>query len=257
MSKLEWYGLLVLGVGAVLGFIAVGPFGLALSAVCLIVGLVLCVTSVALGTKRKRPASPPAPPIPERTPLLVLLKEVHVRPQLNGRFQEIRDPHQPDLQFEIFVRCWLVNDTDESLGIKEIHLSLIKDGGAPLAPEQVVGDLDNWCLGKLKDELDSWGVRYLQAAQERMSELDITSRLEGGGTRDGWLHFRMQSLTPAQMKSVAIEISVKGSDDITHLGIARGPHHLPGRVWPFQADAALASRGQSELRHDASPSPAP
>ncbi|MGC2197891.1 MAG: hypothetical protein WA628_24690 [Terriglobales bacterium] len=253
MSKAEWYGLSVLAVGAILGFVAGGPFGLALSAVCLIVGLVLCVASVALGTKRKRTAAAPlaASPVQEKTQLLVLLKEVHARPQHNGSFQEIRDPNQADLQFEVFVRCWLVNDTDESLGIRDIRLSLMEGEGAGVATEQVVGDLGNWCLGKLRDELDSWGVRYLQAAQERMPELDTASPLEGGGSRDGWLHFRIQSLTPAQVKNASIELSVKDSHDAAHLGIARGPHHLPGRVWPIQANTLLAAV-QNDLRGDAS-----
>jgi len=110
MSKPELTGLVILGCGAFFGFVWGGAFGLALAAVSLVVGLVLFVALRASGTEtRSTPAKGVSQP---RTQILVLVKEVHARPQRAGKFQEIREPHQTDLQFEIFAHCWLVNDTD-------------------------------------------------------------------------------------------------------------------------------------------------
>jgi hypothetical protein len=233
MSKHAWYGLAVLACGALLGLVAGGPFGLAFAAVCLIVGLVLFVASQATGMKPTPTAAPEAAPIPFKTNLLVLVKEVHARPQRAGKFQEIHEPDQPDLQFEVFAHCWLVNDADQRLGIPFVQVSVTQPDGSTLALQEVRGELENWRLGRLRDELDSWGVRYLQAAQEQMQELNVTEPLEGGATRQGWLHLRVRGLTPAQLRNSPITLSVIDSHCQSHVGIARGPHQVPGRVWPF------------------------
>jgi hypothetical protein len=109
------------------------------------VGLVLLVASEALNTGKKPPA--PTTSAQPATHILVLLKEVHARPQRAGKFQEIRDPQQTGLQFEIFAHCWLVNDTDERLGIASLRLSLTKAGGTPVVFERI-GDLESWRLGQ-------------------------------------------------------------------------------------------------------------
>jgi hypothetical protein len=238
MSKREWFGLAVLVCGGVFGLVAGGPFGLALAAVCLVVGFVLFVASEALGMKRKPASAPEAGPAQSKTDLLVLVKEVHVRPQRAGKFQEIREPDQPDLQFEIFAHCWLVNDTDQRLGVPLVQMSLTKPDGSTVALQQVRGDLGNWRLGRLRDELDSWGVGYLQAAQEPMQELNITEPLEGGATRQGWLHVCAENLTPVQLRNSPITLSVVDSHCQSHIGIAKGPHQVPGRVWPFSQTTA-------------------
>jgi len=105
MSKPELWGLVVLGAGAAVGLVSGGPAGLLLAAVCLVVGLVLFVASEAMGTKRKG-VNPRTPSSTEPTALvLVLVKEVHVRPQRGNKFQEISDPDQADLEFEVFANC--------------------------------------------------------------------------------------------------------------------------------------------------------
>src|SRR5437016_6262213 len=97
MSKPERLGLVVLAVGGALGLVVGGgPVGLLFAAVCLVVGLVLLVTSAARGTK---PAPAPSNaqalrPARKKTQVLVLVKEVHARPQRGGKFQEIRDPNE-------------------------------------------------------------------------------------------------------------------------------------------------------------------
>ena len=234
MKNPEWLGLGVLACGAAFGFALGGALGLAIACGCLVVGLVLFVASEALGTKRK-PADPKTA-TPSQTHILVLLKEVHIRPQRAGKFQEISDPDQPGMQFEIFAHCWLVNSTDERLGIAGMRLSLTKPGGAPVPSERIGGDLDNWRLGRLRDELDTFGVRYLQAAQEPMSELSSEEPLEGGSTRQGWVHLRVEGLTPAEMKNARLELELIDSHLGCHLGEVKGPHPIPGRVWPFRGE---------------------
>jgi hypothetical protein len=234
MSKPEWFGLALLGCGALFGFLLGGAFGVAFACVCLVVGLVLLVASEALGTKRKKGDPKTSSEFP--THLLVLLKEVHARPHRAGKFQEITGPNQTDLEFEIFVHCWLVNDTDERMGIATTRLTLTKPGGKPVLLERVFGDLENWKLGRLHDELDSWGVRYLQAAQESMSELRWEDPLEGGSSREGWLHLRIEGLTPAEMQNARLELEVLDSHMASHVGEVLGPHQIPGRVWPFRAE---------------------
>lgn len=249
MSKPELMGLVVLGCGSVFGFVWGGAFGLALAAVCLVVGLVLFVALKASGTEtRSTPSQGLSQP---RTQILVLVKEVHARPQQAGKFLEISEPHQSDLQFEIFAHCWLVNDTDERLRIITLQVSLTKPDGTTSVLERVPSDLKNWRLGRLRDELDSWGVRYLQAAQESMVELGKDEPLEGGATRQGWLHLRVENITPAEMKNATIELEVIDSHLRSHLGAAKGPHQIPGRVWPFRVEEGkVADAHPSDLASD-------
>jgi len=234
MSKPEWTGLAVLGCGAVFGFLVGGTFGLALAGICLVVGLVLLVASEALGTKRK--AADPQTPAHSDTHLIVQLKEVHARPQRAGKFQEINDPDQSGLEFEVFVHCWIANDTDEHLGITTTRLTLTRPGGSPVPLVQVSNDMQNWKLGRLRDELDPWGVRYLQAEQETLAALCTDEPLEGGSSRQGWLHVRAEGLTPKEMQSACLELEVIDSHMASHVGESRGPHQIPGRVWPFRAE---------------------
>lgn len=249
MSKPELTGLVILGCGAFFGFVWGGAFGLALAAVSLVVGLVLFVALRASGTEtRSTPAKGLSQP---RTQIPVLVKEVHARPQRAGKFQEIREPHQTDLQFEIFAHCWLVNDTDERLRIITLQVSLTKPDGTTSVLERVPSGLQNWRLGRLRDELDSWGVRYLQAAQESLVELRTDEPLEVGATRQGWLHLRVENITPAEMKNATIELEVIDSHLGSHIGAAKGPHQIPGRVWPFRVEDGNASDARpSDLASD-------
>jgi hypothetical protein len=234
MLKPERVGLIVLACGAVIGLIIGGPFGLALATVCLVVGLVLVVTTEAMGTRNKKPEIPTGANQP-KSQVLILVKEVHARPQLGGRFQEIRDPDQTDLQFEVFANCWLVNDTDEPLLLKGLRMWLRRGNGMDVSLKRTAGDLGGWRLGRLRDDVDTWGVRYIQAAQETMSELDLKEPVQGGVAREGWIHFRVQSVSPSELKKAPITVSVQDSRGRMHLGTAKGPHHVPGRVWPFKA----------------------
>jgi len=232
--KPERLGLIVLACGAVIGLIIGGPFGLALAAVCLVVGLVLVVTTEAMGTRHKKPDIPTGANQP-KSQVLILVKEVHARPQLGGRFQEIRDPDQADLQFEIFANCWLVNDTDEPLHLTGLRMWLRRSDGTDVSLKRIVGDLVGWRLGRLRNDVDTEGLRYIHASQETMPELDLKEPLQGGVAREGWLHFSVQNLSPTELKEAPITVSVQDSRGRIHVGSVKGPHQVPGRVWPFKA----------------------
>lgn len=235
----------MLACGAVVGLILGGPFGLALAAICLVMGLVLVVSTEAMGTRNKKPEIPTGANQP-KSQVLILVKEVHARPQLGGRFQEIQDPDQSDLQFEVFAHCWLVNDTDEPLLLKGLRMWIRRADGRDVSLKRIVGDLEGWRLGRLHDEVDTWGVRYIHAAQETMSELDLKEPLNGGVARKGWIHFRVQNVAPSELTKAPITVSVQDSRGRMHLSTAKGPHQVPGRVWPFKAAPIAEVRKTAE-----------
>jgi hypothetical protein len=252
MSKPETLGLVVLACGAVVGLITAGTFGLLLAAVCLVAGLAIFVTTETRGLRQKRPYIPAGSSQP-KSQVLVLVKEVHARPQLNGRFQEIRDPDQTDLQFEAFANCWMVNDTDDPLQLKGLRIWLRRGDGSDVSLERIVGDLEGWRFGRLRDDVDSWGLRYIQANQEPMSELTLKEPLLGGVTREGWIHFRVQNVSPAELSKAAITVSVRDSLGRMHMGAAKGPHQVPGRVWPFRFGVKEARNSTETTPHDETP----
>jgi hypothetical protein len=246
MSKPERLGLCVLAAGGALGFlVGGGPAGLVFAALCLIVGLVLVVVSEATGTSLK-PVEAHAHSAPQKTQILVLLKDIHARPLRRGKFQEIRDPEEPDLEFEVFIYCWLLSETDLALAIVDgPHLTLTTSDGTSWLGERVNADLENWRLGNLVK--DQWDTDVVRAAQERLLELNTTEPLECGVAREGWLHFRIRNLSPSQFRKGAMELSVKDSLSCTHVGIASGPRHLPGRIWPFLGPSASVAQDAQKV----------
>jgi hypothetical protein len=234
MLKPELIGVGVLAVGAVLGFVAGGPGGLLFASFCLIVGLVLLVSSQAKGTLREGKKSARSPV--EKAKILFLVKEVHARAQRDGKFQEILDPNQTGLDLELFLHCWLVNETELPVRIIEgpdLTITPANAHGVPI--ERIRGDLGSWRLGRLNKEANSWDVVMIRAAQEPVSELNTREPLECGVPREGWLHFRVRDLTPAQFASVGMELTVRDALSNTYRAAANCPQHLPGRMWPFAA----------------------
>jgi hypothetical protein len=211
--------------------------------VCLVVGFVLFVVSEAMGTGPASSAAQPPHPALQKARVLVLVKEVHARPQRGGKFREIRDADEPGWEFEVFISCWLLNETDLPLQMVEgLQLTLRTSDGSTRLGERISSDLDHWRLGTLvKDE---WDADIVRAAQERILELSLTEPLDCGVPRQGWLHFRFRDLSPSEFKTGAIELSIKDSLSCTHVGIANGPRHLPGRVWPFAASSASLRRSE-------------
>jgi len=242
MSKTRRLGLGILAVGAGLGFVAGGAPGLAFAAVCLVVGFVMFVVSEARGTTQKD-AAQKSERVRETARVLVLLKEVHARPQRNGKFQEIGNTDESGLEFEVFLNCWLLNETDLPLQIVEpIQLTIGARDGSRKVGERVSSDMENWRLGSLvKDE---WNTDKVRAVQEKLSELYTADPLECGVPRQGWLHFRFRDILPSDFRVGPMELIVKDAMSSTHVGRASGPRHLPGKVWPCIPNSS--TKGKSD-----------
>jgi hypothetical protein len=243
MAKLQLYGIGVLACGAITGFATGGPFGLVCASICLIVGLVMVVASEARGTKPERG---PSSTSKLRTRLMVGIKEVHARPHQGGKFRAIHDPDQPDLELEVFLRCWLVNETDLPLHIEFLQLDLQASDGSPRVAEHVRGDIDHWQLGALQEEWKDWDMR-LRVSMENVAELDTAVPLECGLAREGWLHFRLRNVTPSEFRSAQMQISIKDSLAEVHVASVSCVRHLPGRVWPVLVTRAAASAASTKL----------
>ena len=227
--------------GAVGLVVGGGPVGLVFAAVCLVVGLVLLVTSAARGTGPK-PSDAQAPrPARKKTQVLVLVKEVQARPQRGGKFQEIRDPNDKDLEFEVLLHSWLLNETDSPLHVVEgLRLTLKTSDGSTRVAERIYSDPENWRLGTLAK--DEWDPDIVRAVQVPLSELNIADPLECGLPRQGWLHFRFRDVSPSELKTGAMELSIKDSLSCTHVGVTSGPRHLPGKIWPSVANTVSVGK---------------
>jgi hypothetical protein len=243
MAKLQLYGLGVLACGAITGFATGGPIGLVCASICLIVGLVMVVASEARGTKPERGPSSTAK---LRTRLMVGIKEVHARPHQGGKFRAIHDPDQPDLELEVFLRCWLVNETDLPFRLESLQLELQASDGCPRGADHVRGDFGHWQLGALQEEWKDWDMQ-LRVSMEDVAELDIAEPLECGLAREGWLHFRFRDVTPSEFRSAPMQLSIRDSLAQVHVASASCVRHLPGRIWPVLVTRAAASGASTEL----------
>jgi len=236
MPKHYLVGLAVLAVGAGVGLFFGGAIGLALAAICLVLGLLFLMESPArrtrsVGAQATRPAH-------QKTQVVFLIKEVHVRPQIGGRFREVVGQDEVRFDFEVFLLCWFVNETQLPLRIvEEPDLTLRRPAAPFVNGERIVGDLNRWQLGKLNRELDSSDLVVLRAAQESISEFDTLDPLECGVPRKGWLHFRV-TMTASEFRASSLELSLTDSQGNFHASTMSGPCYMPGRIWPFVPSSA-------------------
>ena len=231
MPKRYLVGLAVLVVGAVIGLFIGGAIGLALAAICLVLGLVFVMESQA---RRTRSVSAQATrPAHQKTEVVFLIKEIHVRPQIGGKFREVVEQDEVRFDFEVFLLCWFVNETELPFRISEGPELTLRRPAAPFVnAERVGGDLGRWRLGKLNQELDaSSDLLVLRAAQENISEFDTLDPLDCGVPRKGWLHFRV-NMTASEFKASSLELSLTDSQGNFHLSTMSGPRYMPGRIWP-------------------------
>lgn len=231
MPKHYLVGLAVLVVGAGIGLFIGGAIGLALAAICLVLGLVLLMESQA---RRTRSVSAQATrPAHQKTEVVFLIKEIHVRPQIGGRFRELIGQDEVRFDFEVFLFCWFVNQTELPLRIVEGPDLTLRRPAAPFVNgERVISDLNRWRLGKLNQELDSSDLLVLRAAQESITEFDTLDALDCGVPRKGWLHFRV-NMTASEFKASSVELSLTDSQGNFHVSTMSGPRYMPGRIWPF------------------------
>jgi len=247
----------VLGLGAVFGYLIGDWWGLAFASVCLIVGLMLVVASEARGLAPKRADTKANSADRTRARVLVQVGEPHAVPYRDGIFQETDDLNRTDLELNVFINCWLLNETNLSVRIDDLQLTLKTADGSLRIAERVAGDLKNWGLIKVEKvegpnvyEVESASQWELDLANEKVRrtragivELDTSSPLECGVPREGWLHFRMLNTTPSEFKTRPLELSVKDSFSHTHAAVVGGVRHLPGSVWPIPAASPSVAKG--------------
>src|SRR5262245_22884764 len=136
MSKTKFSGLMALGAGAVLGIFFGGPLGLVVVVLSLILGFGLWYAGEAKGVSGPVTALKPQ--------ILVLVKDVQVRPQKAGKFHQIEEPNETGLEFETFVHCWLLNESDVPVAItEELQLSLQIGEASIRIADWVRGDVEN------------------------------------------------------------------------------------------------------------------
>jgi hypothetical protein len=120
-----------------------------------------------------------------------------------------------------------------TLRIADLQLTLKSPDGSTKVGERVNGDLKNWQRreGRGSEEESDWPQRTIRKAPAGLLELDAASPLGCGAPREGWLHFRIRSTTPSDLKDGSVEFSVNDSFSHIHQAIA-SKVPLPGTVCP-------------------------
>jgi hypothetical protein len=236
MSKTGILGLVLIGFGGVFAYFHETFNGMLYASVCLVLGLVIVASEVQRLVSKPHGGNSNSTG-GEPAQIMILVKgEVHTYPQRDGKFQEIQDPNQTGLEFDVFIQCWLFLATEMTLRITDLGLRLKAADGSIRVGERVKGDLNSWQLGDGGgDEEESvWPAVTLRKAPARLPELDTAAPLECGAPREGWLHFRIRNTTPSELRDGSLELSVEDFFSDMHTAVA-AKVLLPGNVCPIPA----------------------
>ena len=61
-------------------------------------------------------------------------------------------------------------------------------------------------------------------------ELNTNGPLEAGAPREGWLHFRVRNINPAQYNSAGMELAVEDSLGAANVVAVTGTRYLSGKA---------------------------
>ena len=89
-----------------------------------------------------------------------------------------------------------------------------------------------WRIGSLdtdKEESDMWDTHF-ERVREQLAELNTSAALETGAPREGWLHFRVRNITPAEYSKDAMELVVEDSLCEANVGAVPCTRYLSGNV---------------------------
>lgn len=241
-------GLGLVGLGAVFAYFHDNFTGLLFASLCLIAGLLVIVWSDVQGLVSKPRGARSNSAGRKQPKMIVLVKgEVHAYPRLDGRFQEIQDPNQTDLEFEVFFYCWLLLAAEMTLRIAHLKLTLKCHDGSTRVAERVSGDLKNWQLRSGNEEESDWPEGTIRRVPAGLAELDAATPLACGAPREGWLHFRIRSTTPSELKNGSLELSLKDTFSHTHTAVVSKMLKLPGHVAPIpESTASKPTSGEGE-----------
>jgi hypothetical protein len=84
---------------------------------------------------------------------------------------------------------------------------------------------------------------YVQTTRESVPELNTTEPLKIDTPRVGWLHLRLQNITPEEFRTAPTELSVEDALSHKHVVALSCPRHLPGKVWPIRGRKAQKAMG--------------
>jgi hypothetical protein len=251
MSKTGVLGVGLIGLGAVFAYFHDTFNGMLGASVCLIVGLAMIVASEVQGLVSKPNGADANSKGRKPARVLILVKgEVHTYPHRDGRFQEMADPKQTDLEFDVFIQCWLLLVAEMTLRITDLRLTLRGAHGSIRVGEQVKGDLNSWQLryGGGHEQESGWAIVPPRKTPASLTEMDTAAPLECGAPREGWLHFRIRNTTPSELRDGSLEFSVEDFFSDVHVAVA-SRILLPGRVSPIPASAPSEVEAKKDDEH--------
>jgi hypothetical protein len=222
---------LAIAVGCALG----GRAGIILGVVGVLLGsglLVWLILSSAKHEEAEEPASAPgysahqAYAAHEETRIFLIVRDAHARTLPEN-----------DSDFDVFLNVWLASETEFDVAIRDFQLTLTATDGSAKSGERITGDLEKWHLGKEREESDMWDT-YVHASRERIPELNTIEPLHVGIPQEGWLHFRLQNITPEEFKTQPMGLTLVDAFAHVHLALVTCPRHLPGKVWPLRGQRA-------------------
>jgi hypothetical protein len=227
------YGVIVLAIAA--GCAVGGRAGIILGVVGGLLGSGLLVWLIVSSAKHEEagetsPASdysaPEAYAAHEETKIFLIVRDAHARAL-----------PESDSGFDIFLNLWLASETEFDVAMSDFQLTLTASDGAARSGERISGDLEKWHLGKEREESDMWDT-YVHASLERVPELNTAEALHVGIPREGWLHFRLQNITPEEFRTQPMGLTLIDAFSHVHLALVTCPRHLPGKVWPLRGQRA-------------------
>jgi hypothetical protein len=158
----------------------------------------------------------------EETRIFLMVRDAHARALPENNFD-----------FDVFLHVWLASETEFDVAISDLQLTLTATDGSARSGERISGDLEKWHLGTEREESDMWDT-YVHASCERVPELNTAEPLHVGIPREGWLHFRLQNITPEEFKTQPMGLTLVDAFSHVHLALVSCPRHLPGKVWPWR-----------------------
>jgi hypothetical protein len=160
------------------------------------------------------------------TEILVTIKEVHAySPSTIGEVGLMKDCK---LDLEVFIRVWLVSETETPMQIQDVELQIRNPEGTTMA-EGISGDLESWFLDYDKEESDMWDTHF-ERVRERLVELNMRKLIECGVPREGWLHFRVRNISASEYQAAEMELCIDDSSSLSHVGAVNTTRYLSGQV---------------------------
>ena len=234
LSRAKWFACTLVTL-AVIAFLFIGgPIGVFGAITSFSLGVWYLASrskfTIKPGETEKDPLLELDHPVPEpkgsSSEILVTVKEVHAySPGTVGEVGLVKDSK---LELEIFIRVWLVSETETATRVQDVQLQIRHRQGA-ITVERIAGDLENWFLDYDKEESDMWDTHF-ERVRERLVELNTTKLIECGVPREGWLHFRLRNISASEYRAAEMELCIEDSSSLKHIGIVNTTRYLSGQA---------------------------